>query len=156
MACEIAEYKRIVLVVWGKPEIADFKRIVDAVEPICKARGPVLLIARIPVGAEAPDQATRSRISSMMPDLMRSCASFHAVLEGTGFVNAAKRAALTTIFMMTGRRMPYHVHARVEDVQQGLAPALVGEFLVAVERFRPRGLLARNLASLFPPAHTAA
>lgn len=155
MACTIATSGKVVLLVWGKPEVKDLDAISAAVDATVTRCGPIVLVARVPAGAAAPDEQLRKQIAARLPSLVDRCASYHAVLEGNGFFNAAKRAALATMFLMSGRRNRYHVHANVSEVVDSVALPYVSEVTTALRQFQPLGLLHRNQPSLYPAAPAA-
>ncbi len=147
MACEIVSSWRVVLVVWGKPELRDLKAIEREVKMVYEAFGPVIFIARVPPHAEAPEQHVREAIAQLLERFTEMCLSYHTVLEGSGFAVAAKRMVLSTIIMMTGRRNRYHVHSRCEEAALAVPAARRAEALRALRLFRVRGLLEREQPS---------
>ena len=144
MACEIAVSGRVVLVLWGKPELSDLPRIDQQVRGARAEAGPVIFIARVPAHAEAPDPEVRAAITDMLQTFMSLCSSYHTVLEGSGFAAAAKRMVLSTIFLMTGRREKSHVHSSCDALLSGAPASERVELGAALQALRGRGLLDRT------------
>ena len=119
MACEILSVEGAVFVLWGKPTKPDLDRVVDRVELIASASGqPIVFIARIPKGAPAPDDAARAHMNALMPRFVKATSSYHAVLEGSGFVSAIKRAILAGLLQFGFRNGTFFVH----ENEKGILP----------------------------------
>ena len=144
MACEIAVSGRVVLVLWGRPELSDLPRVDGAVRGARAEAGPVIFIARVPAHAEAPDPQVRVAITGMLESFMAQCSSYHTVLEGSGFAAAAKRMVLATIFLMTRRREKSHVHSNCDALLSVATAEERDELTVALRALRERGLLDRG------------
>jgi hypothetical protein len=151
MGCEIVEHKRVFFVLWGKPEPADVAKLRKRVATLYDKVGPFVLIARVPATAEAPSETMRRDLAAAMRDAAKTCASYHAVLEGTGFVSAAKRAVLTTLFIMSGHHGKFHVHSGLDQVLEAVPLPFRGEVMAALRKFESRGLFAHTLLSIPPP-----
>ncbi|HSY25241.1 MAG TPA: hypothetical protein VK841_24115 [Polyangiaceae bacterium] len=151
MACEIIEYRRVMLVVWGTPELPDFQRILSRLAGLHASVGPIVFIARVPANAAPPDEKMRKEVSRMLPLIASHCASYHAVFEGVGFVASAKRAILSTMFLMSAGRKRYHVHASVAEVERAVSLESRSDVAAAIVHFRSEGGLDHTLQSL-PPA----
>lgn len=149
MACEIAVTGRVVLVLWGKPQATDLPLVERAVERARAASGPVIFIARVPEHAAPPDPHLRDAISAMLDHFLTLCASYHTVLEGSGFAAAAKRMVVSAIFVVTGRRGRTFVHSHCEDVPSVLKPHERAEVEAALQVMRARGLLDRPEPRVF-------
>lgn len=122
MACEILSTEGAVFVLWGKPTKADMDRVVNRLELVAGASGhPVIYIARIPKAAPAPEDDARTYMNLLMPRFMKVCSSYHAVLEGSGFVSAIKRAVLTGLLQWGFRNGTFFVHESEKTI-----PAKVG------------------------------
>ncbi len=145
MACEIVSSGRVVLVVWGKPELRDLPKVEREVRHIRDSFGPVIFVARVPAHAEPPEQHVREAIAQLLESFTDLCLSYHAVIEGSGFSAASKRMALSAIFMMTGRRKRYYVHSRCDDVPLALPLEQRTEVTRALRLFRVRGMLEREV-----------
>jgi hypothetical protein len=150
MACEILEYNRVILVLWGKPEFPDVEKILSRITAAYASVGPIVFIARVPVKAAAPDDKMRKEISRILPSIVGHCASYHAVFEGAGFMNSAKRAVLSTMFLMSTKRKRYHVHSSTQEVAAAVSPELQNEVIKALDHFRSHGVLDHNMDSLPP------
>src|SRR5215472_2660411 len=123
MASIIAEHRGVLFVLWGSPEIADLAQIRARVAVMRQQPEPIVFIGRVPAGAEAPSESIRKAMADAMAELVPQFASYHGVFEDRGFVGAAKRAVLSTLFLMGGRRAKNcHIHARVDEVVNA-APA---------------------------------
>jgi hypothetical protein len=117
MACEILSIEGAVFVLWGKPSKRDLDRVFDRVELIASATGrPIVFIARIPKSAPAPDDEARAHMNALMPRFIAVCSSYHAVLEGSGFVSAIKRAMLAGLFQFGFRNGTFFVHENVKSI----------------------------------------
>src|SRR5271166_4417560 len=104
MACEIAMSGKVMFVLWGKPESRDFETIAAQARALYDARGPFVFVTRVPDGAEAPADSIRQDVSRCMSFLFERCASYHGVLEGSGFRTSAKRAVVATLLLMMRQR----------------------------------------------------
>ncbi|HTQ03244.1 MAG TPA: hypothetical protein VMI54_05285 [Polyangiaceae bacterium] len=117
MACEIVSTEGGLFVLWGKPAKADFDRIIERVEHLAAMRGrPVVFITRVPVSAPPPEGETRAHLNSIMPRFIKVCASYHVVLEGTGFVSAVKRAILAGLLQLGWRSGTFFVHESAKSI----------------------------------------
>ena len=129
MSCEILSIEGAVFVLWGKPTKRDLDRVVDRVELIASASGrPIVFIARIPKNAPAPDDEARAHMNALMPRFIAVCSSYHAVLEGSGFVSAIKRAILAGLLQFGFRNGTFFVHENEKSilgkVERELRPAV--------------------------------
>jgi hypothetical protein len=141
MACEVAESGRVVLAVWGKPELDDLPRLEQTVRRVRLTAGPVIFISRVPPHAKAPEPQVRDAIVRMLNHFIELCASYHAVMEGSGVAAAGKRTVLSAIFLMTGRRKHYHVHSRCTEVAGCVPAEQLPELQSALRAFRMSKLL---------------
>ncbi len=117
MACEIISVEGAVFVLWGKPTKQDLDRVVDRVELIASASGcSIVYIARIPKNAPAPDDEARAHMNALMPRFIKVCSSYHAVLEGSGFVSAVKRAILAGLLQFGFRNGSFFVHENEKGI----------------------------------------
>jgi hypothetical protein len=117
MACEILSVEGAVFVLWGKPTKADLEQVVNRVELIASASArPIVFIARIPKGAPAPDDETRAYMNALMPRFVKATSSYHAVLEGGGFVSAIKRAILAGLLQFGFRNGTFFVHENEKSI----------------------------------------
>jgi hypothetical protein len=134
MACEIINVDGAVFVLWGRPTINDIDRVVARVEQVAaSAGGPIVFVARVPQSAPAPDGAVRAHLNQMMPRFATLCSSYHAVLEGAGFMSAIKRAIMAGLFQFGFRSGTFFVHetersiaAKTEGVDRARAQAVIG------------------------------
>jgi len=117
MACETITTLGAVFASWGEPELADVERIKATVEAAAAASGhPVIYVTRVPLGAPAPSAQVRERLAQAMPELLKMCSTYHAVLEGEGFAAAMKRGVLTGMFQLSWRRKTFFVHAKMSEI----------------------------------------
>ena len=117
MACEIISVEGAVFALWGKPSKADLDRVIDRVELIASASGrPVVYITRVPNTAPPPDDAVRQHLNSLMPRFVKSCASYHVLLEGSGFISAIKRGILASLLQLGWRSGSFFVHENEKGV----------------------------------------
>ena len=152
MACEIFSVEGAVFVLWGKPTKADLDRVVDRVELIASASGkPIVYIARIPKNAPAPENEARSHMNALMPRFVKVCSSYHAVLEGSCFVSAIKRAVLAGLLQFGFRNGTFFVH----ENEKGILAKVNREARASVEdllaKANARGLLTANPPEDQPP-----
>lgn len=111
MSCEILSVDGAVFVLWGKPTKADLDRVVQQVElAASKSGGPIVFVARIPQGAPAPEGEARAHMNALTPHFAKFCFSYHAILEGSGFVSAVKRAILAGLLQFDFRKGAFAVH----------------------------------------------
>jgi hypothetical protein len=155
MACVMMEHKRVFFILWGKPEKEDMKPFAERMRVLHEKVGPFVFVARVPAGAEAPGEAERKEITRIIREFGPAWASYHAVMEGTGFAVAAKRAVLASLFLMSTHRGKFHVHSRIQDVHQAVPLDLRDEVSSALRHFEPLGLLKHNLRSIRPPSGLA-
>lgn len=117
MACEIVSSDTGVFVLWGRPTKTDLDRVRDRVHRTAEAAGQrVVFVARVPEKAPAPDDEVRAHLKAIMPAFIEDCSSYHAVLEGGGFVSAAKRAILTGVLQLGFRSGTFFVHDHVDGI----------------------------------------
>ena len=116
MACEIIAAEGAVFALWGKPSKADLDRVVERVEGVASASRSVVYITRVPVAAPAPDDAVRQHMNSLMPRFVKVCASYHVVLEGSGFLSALKRGILASLLQFGWRNGTFFVHENEKQV----------------------------------------
>lgn len=117
MSCEILSVEGAVFVLWGRPTKADLDRVVNRVELIASASGhPIVYIARIPKTAPAPEGEARAHMNALMPRFISVCSSYHAVLEGSGFVSAIKRAVLAGLLQFGFRNGTFYVHENEKSI----------------------------------------
>jgi hypothetical protein len=117
MACEIVSSDGGVFVLWGKPTKEDLDRVLERVQQTAAAAGHrIVFVARVPERAPAPDDEVRAYLKSIMARFFEDCSSYHAVLEGGGFVSAAKRAILIGLMQLGSRGSNFFVHGHVDGV----------------------------------------
>jgi len=138
-AREIVSVEGAVFVLWGKPALGDVERVVQSVESAARSsESPIVLVARVPEAAPAPDDAVRARLKAAMPGIVELCSSYHAVLEGAGFVAAAKRAIMLSLLQLGFRKGTFFVHDHVSGVLSNIdrtaRPRAVALMALAAER----------------------
>ena len=156
MACEILSVEGAVFVLWGKPTKPDLDRVLDRVELIAAASGhPIVYIARIPKNAPPPEGDARAQMNALMPRFVKVCSSYHAVLEGSGFVSAIKRAVLAGLLQFGFRNGTFFVHENEKGITAKVdraTRACVEEVLALADS---RGLLtAQPPADVLPVGRT--
>lgn len=150
MACQILSVEGAVFVLWGRPTQGDLERVVERVEQVAAAAAsPIVFIARVPQDAPAPDADVRTRLNELMPRFARVCSSYHAVLEGGGFVCAFKRAILAGLFQFGFRSGTFFVH----DTDRDIMEKIVGSGRVRAEAMLTLAA-ARGLLTAGPPPDT--
>jgi hypothetical protein len=121
MTCKIVTTNGAVFAAWGVPEAADLDRVLAAIAAAARENGgPVVYITRVPADAPPPAGEARKQFDRVLPLILPHCASFHVVLEGTGFVSAFKRGILTNLLQPFWRKSVYFVHSRCEDALDDL------------------------------------
>lgn len=133
MACEIINVDGGVFVLWGRPTRVDLDRVVERVEQVASAAGsPIVFVTRVPQSAPAPDGAVRTHLNELTPHFARLCSSYHAVLEGAGFMSAIKRAIMVGLFQFGFRNGTFFVHesersvtAKMDGIDRARAQALL-------------------------------
>ena len=142
MSCEILSVDGAVFVLWGKPSKADLDRVVERVERVASDAGsPIVFIARIPEGAPAPEGEARAHMNALMPRFIKVCSSYHAVLEGRGFVSAVKRAILAGLSQFGFRNGTFVVHDSEKSVPSKVERSLRPRAEALLSLARTRGLL---------------
>jgi hypothetical protein len=122
--------------------MADVDRIVSVVKgAAAKHKEPIVFVARVPADAPAPDPDVRRRLGAVLPDLLRFCSSYHAVLEGVGFAAALKRGVLTSLMRPVWRRNVFYVHQDIGGVLLSVGPKERELVAAAFAQARSRGLL---------------
>lgn len=117
VACEILSVEGAVFALWGKPSSMDMDRVVAEVTRVANASGhPIVYVARIPPSAPAPEGDARAHMNALLPVFVQHCSSYHAVLEGGGFVSAVKRAVLAGLFQFGMRNGMFFVHKSQAEV----------------------------------------
>jgi hypothetical protein len=117
LACEIVSVDGAVFALWGKPSKHDLNRVLAEVERVATTSGhPIVYIARIPQNAPAPEGDARAHMNSLMPQFIKHCASYHAVLEGGGFLSAVKRAILAGLLQFGVRSGMFFVHKSEKEI----------------------------------------
>jgi hypothetical protein len=142
MACEILSTEAAVFVLWGKPTKADMDRVVNRLELVASASGQsVIYIARIPKTAPAPDDDARAYMNLLMPRFVKVCSSYHAVLEGSGFVSAIKRAVLTGLLQWGFRNGTFFVHESEKTIAAKVGLGVRPAVETILNKAAARGLL---------------
>jgi hypothetical protein len=118
MACEILSCEGAVFVLWGRVTTKqDLDRVFDRLKLIRESSGrPVVYVTRVPVDAQPPSPEVRAYLDSLMPSAIAWCSSYHVVLEGSGFLNAMKRAVLAGLFQISWRKGTFFVHSVAKEV----------------------------------------
>ncbi|HET9958043.1 MAG TPA: hypothetical protein VFQ61_26280 [Polyangiaceae bacterium] len=144
MACEIIATDRAVFALWGKPEKADFDRLLDTLQSVTLRTGtPPIYVTRVPGDDPAPSAEERAYLDRLMPKFVELCSTYHVILEGAGFMAALKRGVLVSLFQIRWRRGTFFVHAHSSEVPACLP--LLQQQKAASELLRlarARGLLA--------------
>lgn len=148
MTCDIVRVRGGVFSLWGTPELPDVALVLrEAAQAREESGGPILYVTRVPEAAPAPERDVRREIDRSLPKLIKSCTSYHVVLEGDGFVAAFKRGVLTSMLQPFWRKRTFFVHANCLAVLGSLSPA---EIPVYEELLRVAG--ARGLLHGQPPS----
>jgi hypothetical protein len=143
MACKVIDSSGAVFALWGQPSKGDIDRVHEEMKRVAERSGhPIVYVTRVPTDAPAPDEEVRKYLSANMGAMIKTCSSYHVIMEGTGFVAAMKRGALTSLLQPIWRKKVFHVHAQARDVARSLVGAerkAAEEVLAHAER---RGLLS--------------
>ncbi len=142
MACELISTEGAVFALWGKPELADVERVKGEVEAAAAKCGhPVVYVTRVPLNAPAPDAQVRAQLDKHMPTMLKSCSTYHVVLEGEGFAAAMKRGILTGMFQLSWRRKTFFVHAKVAEVASSVPLPQRADLSKLLDAAQRRGML---------------
>ena len=142
MACEILILDSTVFALWGKPTKGDLDRVLSTVEQQAQSAGhPVVYIARIPQDAPAPEGEVRAHMNALMPRFIKSCSSYHALLEGSGFVSAIKRAVLAGLLQFGFPKGTFFVHDDKKRIFEKVSVAQRPKIEAILELAARKGLL---------------
>jgi hypothetical protein len=148
MACEIISMDGAVFVLWGKPTKLDFDEVLKRVESAASEAGhPVVYIARIPENAPAPEGELRAYMNALMPRFIKLCSSYHAVLEGRGFVSAVKRMVLASLLQLGFRSGTFFVHDSERTIVDKVDPGARRSVEVILRAAAAKGLLRAAVQS---------
>src|SRR4051812_31124457 len=87
---------RIYLVRWVEPDLVGVYQVNDELKRARQELGePVFGISIIPPIIESPNDDLRESMGKRMDLLLKSAASLHFVVEGTGFRHAIARSVIT-------------------------------------------------------------
>lgn len=158
MACKIIDSSGGVFAVWGQPTKQDIVLVHEEMKRVAARAGrPIVYVTRVPTDAPAPDEEVRKYLSANMATMIQSCSSYHVIMEGTGFVAAIKRGALTSLLQPIWKKKVFYVHAEAREVVSSLTGAertAAEEVMALAER---RGYLTcpAPTAGLVRPAQSA-
>lgn len=136
MTINLCSVPGAVFALWGQPTVADVDNLLNELR-LCAQRngGPIVYVARIPTASPVPSAEVRKHIDRHMTELVGLCASYHAVMEGSGFVAALKRGVLMSMQQIAGRSKLFFVHSTAEEIFEKLersrAPVVRRLLLVA-------------------------
>ncbi len=102
-----------------------------------RAGRPIVYVTRVPTDAPAPDELVRKYLSANIASMVQCCSSYHVIMEGSGFMAAIKRGALTSILQPIWKKKVFHVHATANEVLRALAGddrAAADEVLILADR----------------------
>jgi hypothetical protein len=143
MACEFLAGEGVMFSVWGEPSTTDVDNGLLCLQTIYKKTGgPVTYVTRVPMNAPAPEPTVRQYINSKMPQITLLCATYHVVLEGTGFMSALKRGILLSLFQISHRRNTFFVHSNVDEVEYRVEPERRAAVRAVLRRAEGQGLLS--------------
>jgi hypothetical protein len=111
---------------WKDATAADVPRVEAEVAAAKRALGkaPLHGLAIVPENTPAPDDRTRSAMSSSISHLLDHLETMHTVIEGGGFKHSILRSAMTGIVLVGGKRGRVVIHGTVSDALDALAIAL--------------------------------
>lgn len=142
VACEVISVDGAVFVVWGQPTKQDLDEVVKRVESAAAEAGrPVVYITRVPADAPAPEGDVRAHMNALIPRFVKVCSSYHAVLEGQGFVSAIKRMVLASIFQFGFRSGTFFVHDSERSILDKVEPGARRAVESILARAAEKGLL---------------
>jgi hypothetical protein len=131
-----------VLSVWGKPEKSDMTHVIAEVSRAAHLYGsPIVYVTRVPTNAPPPDANVRREIQASLPTLMKSCSSYHVILEGSGFLAALKRGVLTGILQPVWKVRVFFVHASASNILNSIGEEDRANVAGLLEQAGRRGLL---------------
>jgi hypothetical protein len=151
MSCEIVAATGALFVLWGKPTRADIDRVEAEINDcVAKFGGPITYITRVPTAAPAPDAEARKHLNALMPRIVHACSTYHAVLEGDGFLAAMKRGIVTSLFQLGFHKGSFFVHSSVGEVALKVDKAVRVHVDDVLELAKRQGLLDRKTLSIPP------
>ncbi len=124
-ALVVGELGNICVVVWrGAVTQERFDQQRTALASVVKRHpGTAGFVCIIEASAPPPSDAMRRASANMIREHQGGLSGIACVVEGTGFVAALTRSALSAIALLVGsRRAPLHITANVEQGIEWLAP----------------------------------
>lgn len=115
------------VVVWGTAKLDDLGAVMESVRATRRsAQRPLVYVAVIPPGTDAPDDETRWAMMDGMEELLQHCSSVHFVVEGDGFRHVLHRSALSGVLLIGGKRGRVFVHRTTRAALNKASQELVG------------------------------
>jgi hypothetical protein len=146
LSIEVCSTPGAVFALWGEPTIEDVEKLLDQLRAACRASsGAVVYVARIPSDAPVPSAEVRRYIDRNMTELVRLCTSYHAVMEGSGFVAALKRGVLVSMQQLAGRSKTFFVHGTTDEVLQKIERSKGPAVRRLFQEARHKGLLPASI-----------
>ena len=142
MSYQTVRSKHVLIAVWKNPELSDGPLIVhDAKRAFAEVGQPILFISVAPMNSPPPPEDLRKYMGEHVDEMLEYCSDLHIVIEGTGFMNSAKRLAMASIVLVSGRRKRMFVHEGMVAVRAALKPTDRDALLMAIRRAETDGIL---------------
>ena len=142
MSYQVARFKHVLIAVWKHPELSDGPLIVhDAKRAFAEVGQQILFISVAPVDSPPPPEDLRKYMGEHVDEMLEYCSDLHIVIEGSGFMNSAKRLAMASIVLVSGRRKRMFVQEGMVAVRAALKPTDREAFSQAVRRAEVDGIL---------------
>jgi len=127
----------------ARADVADIHACAREIAAARKSQGDRLVVMLI-LGEETapPDEEVRRAQAACLPEIHGHASRVLVVIEGSGFMTAIKRSALTAIGLLARGRYAYEAHTSVEEaLVTRPPPELRGEGRAAFAELRRRGFV---------------
>lgn len=137
MTIETASTSSFFVVRWGRPEPADFERIIREVTSLRDAAGvDILYLGIMPEDMPKLEQDDNKRLMKLTQDLLPLCKMVCVAMEMRGFRGAIIRSTMTAVTLVTRRHDKLRFVDTVEaalEASKPHHPATPGEIGRAIE-----------------------
>ena len=149
MPYETVRFKHVFMACWKTPLLSDGPLIVHETKQFHEeVNKPVLFVSVAPMNSPPPPDDLRKYMGEHVDEMLGYCSELHIVIEGTGFMQSAKRMAMASIVLISGMRKRMFVHESVEKARAAMPVNDRDPFAQAIARAESAGLIgqARKLA----------
>ena len=148
MSYQTVRAKHVFIAVWKTPELSDGPLIVhDTKRAFAEVGQPILFISVAPIDSPPPPEELRKYMGEHVDEMLEYCTELHIVIEGSGFMNSAKRIAMASIVLVSGRRKRMFVQEGLASLRAVLKPADREALTQAIRRGQIEGILKSAAAS---------